>query len=95
MARAQARIYGDVASTKVAGETDWDTLKARPTIANVLAYGLDTGVKSVPGMAQAALAAPLYVAGQAGNIGQIRAQVQGREDADMQDVVEAAPAAVL
>jgi hypothetical protein len=95
MARAQARIYSDVGGTQVAGETTWDTLKARPTIGNVLAFGLDTGVKSVPGMAQAALAAPLYVAGQAGNIGQTRAQVQGREDATAQDVVEAAPAAVL
>lgn len=95
MARAQARIYGDVASTPVAGETDWSTVKNRPTIGNVLAFGLDQGVKSVPGMAQAALAAPLYVATQAGNIGQTRAQVQGREDATAQDVVEAAPAAVL
>lgn len=95
MARAQARIYGDVASTPVAGETDWSTVKKRPTLGNVLSFGLDQGVKSAPGMAQAALAAPLYVAGQAGNIGQTRAQVQGREDATAQDVAEATPAAIL
>lgn len=95
MARAQARIYGDVASTQVAGETTWQALKDRPTIKNVLSFGLDAGVKSLPGMAQAALAAPVYVAGQAGNIGQTRAQVQGREDATAQDVAEATPAAVL
>lgn len=95
MARAQARIYGDVASTAVAAETDWAAVKKRPTLGTVLSFGLDAGVKSVPGMAQAALAAPLYVAGQAGNIGQTRAQVQGREDATAQDVAEATPAAVL
>lgn len=95
MARAQARIYGDVAGTEVAGKTTWETVKQRPTLGNILAFGLDSGVQSIPGMAQAALAAPLYVAGQAGNIGQTRAQVQGREDATAQDVVEASPAAVL
>lgn len=94
-ARAQARIFGDVASATVAGETDWSTVKSRPSVGNVLAFGLDQGVKSLPGMAQAALATPLYVLGQAGNIGQTRAQVQGREDASAQDVAEAAPAAVL
>ena len=94
-ARARARIYGDVAATKVAGETDWSALKSRPTVGNILSFGLDQGVKSLPGMAQAALAVPLYVAGQAGNIGQTRAQVQGGEDATAQDVAEATPAAIL
>lgn len=94
-ARAIARISRDMAGTKVAGETDWSAVKARPTPGNVLTFGLDQGVKSVPGMAQAALMLPAYILGQAGSIGQTRANVQGREDADLQDVGEATPAALL
>lgn len=94
-ARGMARIYQDVSSAPVAGETDWETVKGRPTPGNILKFGLDQGVKSVPGMAQAALMLPVYVLGQAGNIGLTRANVQGREDANIQDVAEAAPAAVL
>lgn len=94
-ARGMARIYQDVAGAPVAGETDWETVKGRPTPGNILKFGLDQGVKSVPGMAQAALMLPVYVLGQAGNIGLTRANVQGREDANIQDVAEAAPAAVL
>lgn len=94
-ARGMARIYQDVSSAPVAGETDWETVKGRPTPGNILKFGLDQGVKSLPGMAQAALMLPVYVLGQAGNIGLTRANVQGREDANIQDVAEAAPAAVL
>lgn len=94
-ARAIARISRDMAGTKVAGETDWSAVKARPTPGNVLKFGLDQGVKSVPGMAQAALILPAYILGQAGSIGQTRANVQGREDANLQDVGEATPAALL
>ncbi|MFQ3895326.1 hypothetical protein [Sphingobium sp. R-7] len=94
-ARAIARISRDMAGTKVAGETDWSAVKARPTPGNVLKFGLDQGVKSVPGMAQAALMLPAYILGQAGSIGQTRANVQGREDANLQDVGEATPAALL
>ncbi|MFY9350539.1 MAG: acetyltransferase [Sphingobium sp.] len=94
-ARAVARIYGDIAGTTVSNETDWATVKRRPTPGNILSFGLDQGVKSVPGMVQAATALPLYILGQAGNIGTTRAQVQGREDATAKDIVEAAPAAVL
>lgn len=94
-ARAIARISRDMAGTKVAGETDWSAVKARPTPGNVLKFGLDQSVKSVPGMAQAALMLPAYILGQAGSIGQTRANVQGREDANLQDVGEATPAALL
>lgn len=94
-ARAIARISRDMAGTKVAGETDWSAVKERPTPGNVLKFGLDQSVKSVPGMAQAALMLPAYILGQAGSIGQTRANVQGREDANLQDVGEATPAALL
>src|SRR3546814_3715081 len=45
-------------------------------------------------MAVAGLALPLYIVGQAGSIGQNRAENNGRQDADITDVARAAPAAV-
>jgi hypothetical protein len=93
--RAMARIYGDAAGTKISGETNFGDLRDRPGLGTLGGFVLDQGVGSIPGMAMAAFGLPLYVASQAGSIGQNRAQNDGREDATIGDVGVALPAAVV
>lgn len=90
----RARAYEETAQTRITGTTDWSQVKAKPTIGNIAAFGTEQTIQSLPGMAAAALALPAYIASQAGNIGQSRAENNGRTDASLGDVVKASPAAV-
>jgi len=90
--RARSATVNAVAPVR--GATTWADVKARPTAGNIAAFGVESGIQSIPGMAVAGLALPAYVASQAGNIGQTRAQNNGRADASITDVAMAAPAAV-
>tara|TARA_R110002012_G_scaffold262505_1_gene444809 strand:+ start:6077 stop:13843 length:7767 start_codon:yes stop_codon:yes gene_type:complete len=59
--------------------------------ADVLEYGLEQGIKSVPDMVAAIYALPTYVFARSGEIGEQRAKNKGKEQADLEDVLEAAP----
>src|SRR3546814_12327590 len=89
-----ARITNRAASTEIAGETTFDALREQRTPAALGRFVLDQGVGSLPGMAVAGLALPLYIVGQAGSIGQNPAENNGRQDADITNVARPAPAAV-
>lgn len=90
--RARAAFLNGVAPVR--GATTWADVKAKPTPGRIAAFGVETGIQSIPGMAAAAFALPGYVASQAGNIGQQRAQNNGRNDASITDVAAATPAAL-
>lgn len=62
--------------------------------ADVLEYGIEQGVKSVPDMVAAIYALPTYIFARSGEIGEQRAQNKGKEKAELEDVLEAAPFAV-
>jgi len=62
--------------------------------ADVLEYGLEQGIKSVPDMVSAIYALPAYVFARSGEIGEQRAQNKGKQEAELEDVLEAAPFAV-
>lgn len=62
--------------------------------ADVLEYGLEQGVKSVPDMVAAITALPAYIFARSGEIGEQRAKNKGKESAELEDVLEAAPFAV-
>lgn len=93
-ARAEARVYGRL-SQPVAGETTTAQIKKAPGVGNVASFVAEQSVRSVPAMVQAATMLPAFVLGQAGSIGQQRAQNDGRADATISDVSAAAPAAIL
>lgn len=80
----------------VAGERTWEDVKAAPSVGSVLQFVLDQGTASLPGMALAALpggGAAVYGASLAGQIGQTRAGNNDRTNADLGDIIAAAPAA--
>ena len=90
-----ARRKREVANTEISGQTTWDEVKANPLVAPKFIY--ETGLESLPGMAVAATGVGglgIFAASQTGNIGQQRAENDGREDATAMDMVKAAPAAV-
>ncbi|MFP3339203.1 hypothetical protein R0J91_14590, partial [Micrococcus sp. SIMBA_131] len=62
--------------------------------AEVMAYGAEQGVKSIPDMVAAMTVLPAYVVARSGEIGEERAKNKGKEEADLTDVLEAAPAAL-
>lgn len=59
--------------------------------AEVLEYGLEQGVKSIPDMVATVFAMPAYIVARSGEIGEQRAINKGKEKADIEDVLEAAP----
>ena len=59
--------------------------------ADVLEYGLEQGIKSVPDMVAAIYAMPAYIFARSGEIGEQRAINKGKDQADLEDVLEAAP----
>ncbi|MGL5734023.1 MAG: hypothetical protein ACRCYS_04075, partial [Beijerinckiaceae bacterium] len=79
----------------IRGATRWSDVKKAPSIGNVLAFGAEAGIESLPGMAAAVFALPAYVTSQSGNIGQQRARNNGGQDASLSDVAKASPAALL
>lgn len=60
----------------------------------VAKYGLEQGIQSIPDMAAVLINLPGYVVARAGEIGQTRAANKGKDQADIVDVVEAAPFAL-
>ena len=62
--------------------------------AEVVAYGAEQGIKSLPDMVAVMATLPTYVMARSGEMGQERAKNKGKEDADLTDVLEAAPAAL-
>jgi hypothetical protein len=70
----------------------WDEFKQRP-LERIIPFALEEGIVSLPDMAAAVLSLPLYTASRVGNIGQERAQNDGREEATVQDLFAALPAA--
>ena len=60
----------------------------------VLAYGAEQGVKSIPDMFAAMANLPGYVMARSGEIGEERARNKGKEGAELVDVAEAAPFAL-
>lgn len=59
--------------------------------AEVLEYGLEQGVKSIPDMVATIYALPAYIFARSGEIGEQRAINKGKEKAELVDVLEAAP----
>lgn len=90
-ANATTRASEDYAARPVAGETTWETVKSNPTPGNVAKYMLESTIRSVPGTVTAVAAAPLFIASASGSIGQQRAQNNGRDEADLGDVLIASP----
>jgi hypothetical protein len=64
------------------------------TAGQVLSYGLEQGIKSVPDMVSVMLSLPAYVISRAGEIGEERAINKGKSDAELVEIVEALPAAL-
>lgn len=62
--------------------------------AEVLAYGVEQGVKSIPDMVSVVFALPTYMLARSGEIGEQRAINKGKDKADVTDILEAAPFAV-
>ncbi|OUR99215.1 hypothetical protein A9Q81_11615 [Gammaproteobacteria bacterium 42_54_T18] len=60
----------------------------------VVLYATEQGVKSIPDMAASVLSLPLYVTARSGEIGEARAKNKGKDKAEMEDILEAAPAAL-
>jgi hypothetical protein len=87
--QAAARSLNNLAPVR--GATTWEQVNG---IRSAAKYGVEQGIASLPGMATV-MAAPLaYVASNAGNIGQQRAQNNGEADATARDVLLATPAAI-
>lgn len=59
--------------------------------AEVLEYGLEQGIKSVPDMVATVYALPAYIFARSGEIGDQRAKNKGKEKAELEDILEAAP----
>lgn len=62
--------------------------------AEVMGYAFENGVGSLPDMAGAVLALPAYVASRTDEIGETRAKNDGRNEAEMSDLLKAAPFAI-
>jgi N12 class adenine-specific DNA methylase len=84
-------------------ENTWESVKAEfseggvfsaSAYGEVLAYGFEQGIKSVPDMVAVTLSLPAYVIARSGEIGETRAQNKGKEKAELTDIVEAAPFAL-
>ena len=87
-ARERARALEKTAGTNITGTTDWEAVKAKPTIGKVGKFIVEQGIQSAPEMAFAALPGGLVTQAltQTGRIGQDRAQNDGREDASIGDL---------
>ncbi|SDZ93897.1 PLxRFG domain-containing protein [Marinobacterium iners] len=62
--------------------------------AEVAMYATEQGIKSIPDMAAAVFSLPAYIVARSGEIGQARAENKGKQTAEFEDVLEAAPFAV-
>ncbi len=73
--------------------TAWEEVKSAP-LSNVLPFALEQGLISTADMVFAVRALPGYIAARIGEIGQKRAQNDGRQNATMEDFLAVSPAAV-
>lgn len=84
-------------------QTNWQDVKnsfaengplSGTAYADVLKFGIEQGVKSVPDMVAAIYALPTYIFARSGEIGEQRAINKGKDKAELNDVLEAAPFAI-
>jgi len=83
--------------------TNWESVKKEfseggafsgSAYAETIAYGFETGVKSIPDMVATIYALPVYIFARSGEIGEKRATNKGKKETELVDVLEAAPFAV-
>lgn len=85
------------AFTPVAGQTEWDAVKASPSAGGLGRFILETGIESAPTMLAAAVpyvGLPTVAGSMTGNVGRERAANNGRDAPTGGDLLEAAPFAV-
>lgn len=87
--RARAGSTNDTG--KIRGSTSWEDVKAQRTPGAVGSFVLEQGVGSIPAMIGAAINPYVTATSLTGQIGQNRANSDGRENADISDVLKAAP----
>ncbi len=61
---------------------------------DAIAFGLEQGLKSIPDMAATLYSLPAYVVARSHEMGTVRAQNEGREEATELDMLKASPAAI-
>lgn len=91
-AKARVARFENFSLGYAPGTTIDDVIDA--PLANVLPFMLETGIVSLPEMGVAMASLPAYVAVLTGRIGQDRAENNGRADATLKDMLEAAPPAL-
>lgn len=86
-----ARRSKDVSNTDIAGTAKWEDAE---TVGDYLKFGAETGIQSLPEMAMTAIpyvGIGLEAMTQAGRISQDRAENNSRQDANIKDLLIAAP----
>ena len=74
-------------------QTSWEDFKESP-ITSFIPFAMEHGLASTPDMVAAVAALPVYVMARTGEIGQERAENDLREEATIDDLLKAMPAAV-
>ena len=95
--KKQALIDDAIANSRISGETTIEELRKNPTLYNAISASSDLIAGSIPEMTALATGAggvALAATNRAGNIGQTRAENDGRSEADIWDVGAAAPWAI-
>lgn len=90
--RERAKLTTDTAPVR--GSTSWEDVKAKRSAGALGAFVLEQGVASLPMMAGSAINPAIVATSMSGTIGQQRATNDDRENADIGDVLNAAPYAV-
>jgi hypothetical protein len=90
---AEQQIQGEEAkaAAPVPGGTDWQTLKANPSLGNIGSYVAEQGAAALPSLGAAAVALPAFAASRLGEVSHTRAQNEGRQEAGIMDLLKAAP----
>lgn len=87
--RSRAKTSGEAAPIK--GATLWEDVKAKRSPGAIGSFVLEQGVGSIPAMIGAAVNPYVTATSLAGTIGQQRANNDGRENADISDILKASP----
>jgi len=83
---------GEQATLGYVAGTSWEDVKRQP-VQSIIPFALEQGIVSVPDMVAAVVNLPAYISARTGEIGQTRAENDGREDATVEDLVTALPVA--
>lgn len=86
---AAQTLSGGTTSRKVAGQTDWEAVKNKPSLSNIGGYIIDAGAESLPAMTALAVPAAgigLIGVSQTGNIAAERARNNGRDEITGRDI---------